>query len=356
MCLQGKSSKVFKDELGFVGSEEIIHRNNICLLSIVQNLDPDIIQDGVPSLSADDEPSPMKLSPTGYGGMPNQASIPGLTDPAWSQHQQQGLNSGYYKEGYVPGSRPMQNQEGNFSGPMGGLSETDQYWQQPQHGNSHFPSQGQSQGQMGAGALHDSHQGKYPPSFPPGSQQGWQSSSGGNPIKQEPAAQPASFGFPPQRNPSIGSGLDASSAHPAASLLYGGTFPPQDSHNHTHPPYQPSPGPPAPGGRLPPQSGAPGSAGNGTSVLYQPPQHSFPNQAVAPPSSQGHGLAQSHRDSRGAPPPGTSKALAVYIRRGCMLLTRCGRQHLPLLRVFMKSAVSAVLLASFPPWPTSHAS
>ncbi|KAL0031294.1 hypothetical protein WJX79_001058 [Trebouxia sp. C0005] len=302
--VQGKSSRVFKDELGFVGSEEIIHRNNICLLSIVQNLDPDIIQDGVPSLSADDEPSPMKLSPTGYGSMPNQAGIPGLTDPAWSQHQQQGSNSGYYKEGYAPGSLPMQNQEGNFPGPVGGLSETGQYWQQPQHGSSHFPGQGQNQGQMIAGALHDSHQGNYPPSFPPGSQQGWQSNSGGNPVKQEPDAQPASFGFPPQRDPSMGSGPNTSSGHPAASLPYGGNFPPQDSHNHTKPPYQPSPGPLAPGGRLPPHSGAPGSAGTATNMLYQPPQHSFPTQAAGPPSSQGHGPAQSHRDSRGAPPPG----------------------------------------------------
>ncbi|DBA68394.1 TPA: hypothetical protein ACH3X2_013697 [Trebouxia sp. C0005] len=302
--VQGKSSRVFKDELGFVGSEEIIHRNNICLLSIVQNLDPDIIQDGVPSLSADDEPSPMKLSPTGYGSMPNQAGIPGLTDPAWSQHQQQGSNSGYCKEGYAPGSLPMQNQEGNFPGPVGGLSETGQYWQQPQHGSSHFPGQGQNQGQMIAGALHDSHQGNYPPSFPPGSQQGWQSNSGGNPVKQEPDAQPASFGFPPQRDPSMGSGPNTSSGHPAASLPYGGNFPPQDSHNHTKPPYQPSPGPLAPGGRLPPHSGAPGSAGTATNMLYQPPQHSFPTQAAGPPSSQGHGPAQSHRDSRGAPPPG----------------------------------------------------
>lgn len=313
--MQGKSSKAFKDELGFVGSEEIIHRNNICLLSVVQNLDADITQDGAPSLSADDEPSPMKPSSAGYGGMTNQTNTPGLTNPAWPQ-QQQTPTAGYYQESYAPSSLPIQNQEGSFPGPMGGAAEAGQYWQQPQYGNSQH--EGQGQGHMGAGALQDAHQGNYPPSFPPGTQQGWHSGSGGNPpagvVKQEPAAQSASFGFPPHRSSNTGpvsSSVDHGSAYATSSLPYGASFPPQNTHNAAYSTYQPTSGPSVTGGKLPPNCGSMG-VGSNSSMGYQPHQQGFPAQAAFPPASQGH------RDSR-APPPGGSRLTLEAVK----VLTVC---------------------------------
>ena len=312
--MQGKSSKAFKDALGYVGSEEIIHRNNICLLSIVQTLDSDMSQDGAPSLSADDEPSPMKMPLSGmYGSMPNQAGIPGLSNPAWPQQQQQNLHSGYYQDGHQSGSLPMQNLEGNFPGPTGGSITGGQYWQQPQHGSNRI--QIQDQGHMGAGAFQDSQGGNYPPSFPPGTQQGWHDNSGGNPpggvVKQEPAAQPASYIFPPQRNPNAGpasSGLDPSPSYP--TLPYSGSFPPQVSHNTPYNSVQPTSRLAAPGGKLPPHNTSLGMSGPDSSQSYQPHQQGFSSssssaQAAFVPSSQGHAPPQSHRDSRG-PPPGMS--------------------------------------------------
>lgn len=329
--MQGKSSKVFREELGFVGAEEIIHRNNICLLSAVQNLGADILQDGAPSLSADDEASPVKPTPPLYLGVPHQTNIPGLTNPAWQQQQQQpqqNSNAGYYQDGYMPGSLPMQNQEGSFAGSVGGSTENGQYWQQ-QHGNNQFQSQGQGQGPMGSGALQDSHQGNYPPSFPPAAQQAWQGSSGGkapagHTVKQEPAFQSNPFGFVPQRVTATGpasSGLDPSSAYPASPLPHGGHHPAQDSHNSSFPPYQPNSGLSGPGGRLPPQSSAMGMSGNASSMPYQSHQHGFPNQAALPNVSQGHGSGPAHRDSRGAP-PGTPSPhhAACYVYSVCVCI------------------------------------
>ena len=123
LLLKGKSSKVFLDELGFVGREEIIHRNNICLLSIIQNLDSDTPQDGTPFMSADDEQSPVKLQPTHYGGMTHQTGIPGLSHTGWppqqqQQQQQQSTEHNWYQDGYGtapnPTSNPMQPKQGHI--------------------------------------------------------------------------------------------------------------------------------------------------------------------------------------------------------------------------------------------------
>ena len=157
---QGKSSKRFKDELGYVGSEEIIHRNNICLLRIIQNLETDGDLDGTPD-PVPDEQSPVKLpqfSPQ-YGGMTNQTGIPGLTNQAWPPQQQEQQSSGFYLETYPPNSLPMPGQA-EASGMQSGFgANNDSYWhqQQPQQSQQYGGNaQGQHQaaGHLGTTAPH----------------------------------------------------------------------------------------------------------------------------------------------------------------------------------------------------------
>ena len=250
--VQGKSSKAFLDELGFVGREEIIHRNNICLLSIIQNPDADMTQDGVPSLSADDEQTPIKVQPMAYGGMTQQTGIPGLSHPGWLQQPQQqlpGSDLGYYQDEYSATTTAMQQQ----NQALDNGSEYQQHWQQQQQPAEYVKSQYQShgQGQSGAAAPHAGqmgatalHAGTYPPSFPAESQQGWHGASGGNipGVKQESAAQPA-FGFPLQQNHSAAtaaSSLHPSMGHPPSSAAYGGNLPSQSAHPAGFNPAQPN--------------------------------------------------------------------------------------------------------------------
>ena len=209
-------------------------------------------QDGVPSLSADDEQMPIKVQPMTYGGMTQQTGIPGLSHPGWPQQPQQqlpGADMGYYQDGYGAASTAMQQQ----NQAVGNGTEYQQHWQQEQQPSqfmkSQYQSHGQGQsgaaaplaGQMGASALHA---GTYPPSFPPESQQGWHGTSGGNVpgVKQEPAAQPA-FGFPPQQNPGAGPAapnLNSNLGYPPSSAAYGGNLPPQSSHPADYNPAQPN--------------------------------------------------------------------------------------------------------------------
>lgn len=77
-----------------MGSEEIIHRNNICLLSVIQSADGDPSQDGTPILPTEDEPSPLRggLAPQGLNDYPmgnTETNIPGLSQPIWGMQQQQ---------------------------------------------------------------------------------------------------------------------------------------------------------------------------------------------------------------------------------------------------------------------------
>lgn len=136
--LQGKSSKSFRDELGFVGSEEIIHRNNICLLSIIQSTDPDPPQDGTPILPTEDEPTPTRGGPSyqphqDFNMGSSETNIPGLSQPSWGmqpqQQQQPPPQTGYQ---YPAGSVPMQTSQGY----AGYGADSSQMYQQ------HYQSQG----------------------------------------------------------------------------------------------------------------------------------------------------------------------------------------------------------------------
>lgn len=132
-ALQGKSSKSFRDELGFVGSEEIIHRNNICLLSIIQSTDSDPTQDGTPTLPTEDEPTPTRgvqhPQPSqdynmGVVGR-SETNIPGLSQSSWTAQQPQAAYQ------YPTGSGAMQSSQG-FSGygTDGGQMHQQQYQSQ----------------------------------------------------------------------------------------------------------------------------------------------------------------------------------------------------------------------------------
>lgn len=135
--MQGKSSKSFRDELGFVGSEEIIHRNNICLLSVIQSTDSDPNQDGVPVLPTEDEPSPAHAPilaqpqvqayqpqdyPMGNAGS-SGTNIPGLSNPSWPPQQ---APQPYQ---YPTGSQPMQSY--GAYGVDGGQAHQGHYQSQP---------------------------------------------------------------------------------------------------------------------------------------------------------------------------------------------------------------------------------
>ena len=305
--MQGKSSRTFKEELGYIGSEEIIHRNNICLLSIVPSLSADPNQDGTPDPTPD-EPSPTKLPPPAYASMPNQAGIPGLSNEAWLSHDQQNT-SGYRQDSYPPASHPMQSPAGSTGGQPGFGANPETYWQQQQqqqqqHYGGSTQAHSQAPGHLGAPDPHRGPQGglaagqKHHIDY----QQEWHGVPGVTPpgsVKQEPSLQPP-FGAQPHRNPTLGSASAAPLQDPSyasSSLPFGveGTFPPGDHHHMAYDPFPPSSGLAPPGTSLPPNScfpPAPTSTRIGQGEpLYQPPQQGYPgapHQATGPPSSQAY--------------------------------------------------------------------
>ena len=316
--MQGKSSRTFKDELGYIGSEEIIHRNNICLLSIVPSLSADPNQDGTPDPTPD-EPSPTKLPPPAYASLCSQAGIPGLSNQAWPSRDQQ--NSGYHQDSYPSGSHPMQSPAGSTGGQPSFGANPEAYWQQqqqPQHYGGNSQTHAQAPGHLGAVAPHTGPQGGLAPGQKHHTdyQQEWHGISGGNTppgtVKQEPSLQPP-FGAQPHRNPALGSASAASPLDPSyasSSLPFGveGTFPPGDHHHMAYDPFPPSSGLAPPGTSLPPNSSfppAPISARMGHGEIpHQPPQQGYPgvpNQATGPPSSQAYASGYPQRDSKSAP-------------------------------------------------------
>ena len=314
VLVQGKSSKTFKDELGYVGSEEIIHRNNICLLSIVHSLSVDPDQDGTPDPTPD-EPSSIKMPLPDYTSMTDQAGIPGLTNQAWPHEQQ---NAGFAQDSYPPGSLPMQSQPGSSGGQAGFGANPEAYWHQPQlqqqaqhHGGS-AQTQHQVAGHLSAAAPHSGPQGGLAPR--PHHQQAWHGSSGGNTppgnVKQEPGLEHTAL---PHRNPTLGYTSTApvpNSSYASSCMPFNaGSFPPQDPRQAAYDPFPQSSGLAPPGTSFPPKSSFPPSTsmGTGTGQLYpthQPPQHGYqglPNQAGGVPPSQAYSSGYPPRDSKPAP-------------------------------------------------------
>ncbi|KAL3157182.1 hypothetical protein ABBQ38_001421 [Trebouxia sp. C0009 RCD-2024] len=314
LTVQGKSSKTFKDELGYVGSEEIIHRNNICLLSIVQSLDTDANQDGTPDPTPD-EPSPMTVPPPAYSSMSNQAGIPGLTNQGWPQEQQ---NPGFQHDSYLPASLPVQSQAGSSAAQVGFGANSDMHWehqQQPQHYGGNSQSEHQVAGHLGPAAPHSGPQGGLAPRLhhQPGHQQGWLGTSGGNTpsgsvgVKQEPGP-PHAFGAMPHRHPNTGSTPTAptpTSSYASSPMPFGakGSLLPQDPQHAPHDQH-PAMAPPSTG--FPPfTTFPPGSTAIGTGVgPHNPPQayQGLPNQA--------NGALSSQRHTPGYPQQGANPAIA----------------------------------------------
>ena len=331
--MQGKSSKRFQDELGYVGSEEIIHRNNICLLSIIQNLETDGDLDGTPD-PIPDEPSPMKLpqfSPP-YAGMMNQTGIPGLTNQAWPPQQQEQHSSGFYQEPYPPNSLPMQGQMGASGIQSSSAGNNESYWhqqpQQPQQQQQQQQYGGNAQGQhqpaghVGAAATHGNTQAGLPPKqyYPPGHQQDWHANSGGNAppgiMKQEQVQHP--FGAPPNRNPTLGSASSApisGSSYASSPMAFGASrsFPPQASPRAAYDPFPPHAGPAPSGTNFPPKSSFPPnsistSAGMSQRTGTHQPQQAHQGLANQAAAGQAHAQGYPPQDPR----PAGAQAYIVF--------------------------------------------
>ena len=314
--MKGKSSKTFKDELGYVGSEEIIHRNNICLLSIVTSLNADPNQDGTPDPTPD-EPSPAKTLPPAYTSMTSQAGIPGLTNQAWPHEQQ---NPGFQQDSYTPASLPMQSQAGSVGVQAGFGASPEAYWhqqpqlQQQQHYGGNSQVHPQAPGHFGAAAPHNAPQGGLAPGLH--HQQEWHGVPGGNTppgiVKQEPGPKHP-FGALPHRN----SALASTSAAPAPNARYAspsmpfgaeGKFPPGDPQHAAYDPFPHSSGLAPPGTSLPPNSSFPPtttSARIGQSDLpHQMPRQGYqgtPGQPSGAQPSQAYASGYPQRDSKAAP-------------------------------------------------------
>ena len=316
---QGKSSRTFKDELGYVGSEEIIHRNNICLLSIVSSLNADPNQDGTPDPTPD-EPPPTKIPPPAYSSMTSQAGIPGLTNQAWPHEQQ---NAGFHQDSYAPASLPAQSQAGTTGVQSGFGANPEAYWhqqpqvqqQQQQHYGGNSQIQPQAPGHLSAAAPHNGPQGGVAPGLhhQPVYQQEWHGISGGNTslgiVKQEPGPQ-HSFGALPHRNPTLGSTSAAPAPNPTyASPAFGaeGKFPPGDPRHVAYDPFPQSSSLTPPGTSLPPNSSFPPTSTSArigqSDLLHQPPQQGYqgmPGQTSAAPPSQAYASGYPQRDAKAA--------------------------------------------------------
>lgn len=317
MLVQGKSSKTFKDELGYVGSEEIIHRNNICLLSIVSSLNADPNQDGTPDPTPD-EPPPTKVRLPAYTSMTNQAGIPGLTNQAWPHEQQ---NFGFHQDSYTPASLPMQSQAGSPA-QAGFPANSEAYWhrqphmqQQQQQYGGNSQTHLQATGHLGAAAPHNAPQGGLAPGLhhQPDFQQEWHGIAGGHTppgaVKQEPSVQQP-FGALPHRNPTLPSAPPApKSSYASPSVPFGaeGKFPPGDSRHMPYDPFAQPSGLAPPGTSLPPNSSFPPNttpARIGQSDIPHPPQHGYqgaPSQTSGAPPSQAYASGYPPRDSKAAP-------------------------------------------------------
>ena len=295
--VQGKSSKTFKDELGFVGSEEIIHRNNICLLSIVQSLETNINLDGTPD-STPDEQSPSKLQySTAYDSMTNQAGIPGLTNQAWPPQQQPQQHPGHYQVNFPAASASMEAQSGSGQGGFG--ASNDSYWhqqhpQQQQHqygGNA--PSQHQGPGHLGVATRGVGPPGLLPSmGHQPGQQPPWQGNSAGHAptavIKQEPGVQHP-FGSSFNNTSPFDPAASASMTNPHHHLS-----PTAASSSGGYPPHQPQPGQygtfplSVPSTGFPPSSNFPPKGASPSVGMSQYHQQGLTQQGPGGPPNQPH--------------------------------------------------------------------